>query len=266
MEPRYLTVENLSHSTTESHRKMRGHFSFSNDIAVPDFGGKRTLVDAVRHAMGEATTAASYRAVMSPGFQEPTSIIPVDASRSVIACLSGDNLTTLFDARGRLRRTPLAAPSTHEIKLDAVVIENSRVARAGAGIIVMPEAHKPHPVGRNGSVVLEKIPAYIRHIEAAAWSTVDVASLAEIPQSPLPISSTGIEWDNAIAKAIRFQIPRADRREYSDQDHFCAQIVAGIALGLARTADAVLLDAVKASNPQAFSIAAIAAKRQPVGQ
>ncbi|MGR4877271.1 hypothetical protein ACIPRS_15915 [Pseudoxanthomonas sp. LARHCG66] len=231
-----------------------------SDVNARESGGMRSLVAAVKHTMAQASTAAPYRAIIPAGFQEPTSVVPVDASRSVVACLSGDNLTTLFDAKGRLRRTPLAAPSTNEIKMDAVLIENSRVARAGAGIMIMPETHQPRPVGRDGSIVLERLPAYIRHVEAGAWSTVDVASLGEVPQSSLPINSTEIEWDNAIAKAIRFEIPRVDRRAYADQDQLCAHIVAGIALGLARTADAVLLDAVKASNPQAFSIAAIAAQ------
>lgn len=255
-----LDGETGNHSMTESDCRMPLPNVLRNEIAAAEVGGKRSLVAAVRYAMDQAASAQAYRAHTPTGFHEPTHFIPMDTTRSVVACLSGDNLTTLFDANGKLRRTPHSAPSTDELKMDAVVIANSRVARAGAGVIIMPEASKPRPVGRNGAVVLESVPGFVRHVDAATWSIVDVDSLAEIPQSPSPIASVRIDWSQATAKAVRFEVPRAERMTYADQDQLCGQIVAGITLGLARAADALLLDAIAATNPQPFNLASVAAQ------
>jgi len=223
-------------------------------------GVRRSLASALRVMMTEASRAQEYRAHTPVGMQEPTAFIPIDATRSIVACLSGENLPGLFDANGRLRRTPQAAPSSDAIRMDAAVVANSRVVRAGAGLVIMPEFTKAHAVGRTGDIVLERMPGFVRNVEASAWGTIDVDSLAEVPVSVSPITSVPIDWKNATAKAIRFEITRKDRKNYGDEDKLCEEIIAAITLGLARAADEVLLSALSAIPLTDFTLAKAASE------
>lgn len=231
------------------------------ELAGSEINGKRrSLASALRVLMTEAAHAQEYRAHTPAGMQEPTAFIPVDASRSIVACLSGENLPGLFDAKGRLRRTPQAAPSSDVMRMDAAIVANSRVVRAGAGLVIMPELTKAHAVGRTGQIALESVPGFVRNVEASAWGTIDVDSLAELTVSASPITSVPIDWKNATAKAVRFEITRKDRKTYVDQDKLCEEIVAAITLGLARAADEVLLSALSAIPLTDFTLAKAASE------
>ncbi|KRC38083.1 MULTISPECIES: hypothetical protein [unclassified Lysobacter] len=223
------------------------------------------LQEKIRNLMAEATTAQAFRAHTPVGMQEPTVYIPTSAARSALMCLSTDSLTGLFDKDGRLRRTPNAAPSSDEIRLDSVVIANSRVANAGAHIVIYPEATKAHAVGKTGQVALEHVPGHVRSIELAVFSTVDVEEGGTVPTTPLPIQSSAIDWNLGVAKAVRFEISRSDRRKYSNPDELCAQVLATITLGLARAADEVLLSALSGMSLSPFTLGKAAAEGLMVG-
>lgn len=219
-----------------------------------------SLSTAIRSLMSEAAKAPAFRAHTPVGMHEPTAYIPVNAARSIVACLSAENLPGLFDAEGRLRRIPQAAPSGDEWKMDAAMVANSRVGRAGAGIVVMPEATTAHAVGRTGAIVMERVPGFVRHVEAAAWSTIDVDLLADVPASASPITSVSIDWSNCIAKAARFNVTRKERTSYEDQDKLCEAIIAALTLGLARAADEVMLTALSTAGLTPFTLAKAAAE------
>jgi len=231
------------------------------ELAGMEINGKRrSLASALRVLMTDAANAPTHRAHTPVGAHEPTAFIPIDATRSILACLSGDNLPGLFDAKGRLRRTPQAAPSVDELRMDAAIVANSRVVRAGAGLVIMPEITKAHAVGRTGDVVFEHTPGFVRHVDAAVWDTVDLDSLVSVPVSASPITSVAIDWNSAIAKTVRFEIPRKDRKSYGDQDKLCEEIIAAITLGLARAADEVLLSALSAAPLTDFTLAKAASE------
>lgn len=216
----------------------------------------RNLVQAIRSVMAEAQNAQSHRAHTPVGMQEPTVYIPTSAARSVVVTLKGDSLPGLFDADGKLRRTPNAAPSSDEVRLEAAVIRNSRVASAGANVLIYPEASKARPIDKTGGIVFETIPSAMRIVEPAPFETVDVNTAAEVNVSARPMKVAGIDWEQSIAKAVRFEIPRADRRSYSlDPDELVAELMASLTLGLSRAADEVLLSAINATTPDAFNLA-----------
>lgn len=206
--------------------------------------------------MDEALRAQKHRAHQPVGMQEPTHYIAEPAVRSTVACLKTGNLPALFDKDGRIRRTPSAAPAGVTVKLDAGLVAGSRVANAGAQVVVYPEATKAHAVGRTGTIATESVPAEFRNIEAAAFGTVDIEIEADAPAIALPILSAPIDWKSSAVKTlgVRFEIPRSERRRI-DPEQLCAEIVTSLTLGLARAADEVLLSALTAETLTAFTLA-----------
>lgn len=227
----------------------------------------RNLVHAIRSVMADAQNAQNHRAHTPVGMQAPTVYIPTSAARSVVVTLKGDSLPDLFDADGRLRRTPIAAPSSDEVKLEAAIIRNSRVANAGAHVLIYPEQSKAHAVGKTGGIAFETIPGAVRSIEAAPFATINVNTAEEVSVSARPIHVAGIDWEQSIAKAVRWEIPRADRRSYNpDPDKLVAELIASLTLGLSRAADEVLLSAIAATTPEAFTLAHAAAQDLRFGE
>jgi hypothetical protein len=231
-----------------------------NALSALEFvpGNRPSLAAAVRTLMDEAATAAPYRAHVPAGMHEPTAYIPTSVARSITAVLGNEYLPGLFDAEGRLRRTPQAAPSADELRVSGAIIANSRVARAGAGIILIPEATKAHAVGHTGAIALEAVPGFVRHVEAAPFATVDVSSLAEVGVSVSPIASVQIDLKNMTGKAVRFEVTRRERISYGDQQALVEQILSSITLGLARAADATLLEALSAETLSPFTLSGVA--------
>jgi hypothetical protein len=217
------------------------------------------LAACISQLMDEAASASGVRAHTPPGFSDPIRYTPQPAVRSTVASLKGDSLPGLFDATGRLRRTPQAATSSEEFSLGTAVLANSRSARAGAGFVIVDMATEPDAVGRTGDVVMQETPGFLRHVGAAVWSTVDVDTLAEVPVSASPIASAAIDWSTATAKAVRFEVTRSHRMTYPDQQKLCELIVSGLALGFARAADEVLFAALAAEDLDPFTLAAAAA-------
>ncbi len=219
----------------------------------------RSLTAAIMLLMDEAAKASGYRENTPAGFSEPVARIPVSRVRSTIASLNGDYLPGLFDDAGRIRRTPQAATSSEEHSVGLAVLANSRIARAGAGFVIVDEQTSANAVGLTGGVAMERTPGYVRNVDAAPWATVDVDAGASVAVSDSPISSAAIDWSTATAKAVRFVVNRRQRMAYEDQQKLCEQIVAAITLGLARAADEVLFSALAAEDLDPFTLAAAAA-------
>lgn len=222
-------------------------------------GTRRSLAAGITLLMDEAANAPGVRAHTAPGFADPVRYTPLSTALGTVASLKGDSLPGLFDKYGRLRRTPQAATSSEEFSLELAILANSRIARAGAGFVIVKDQTTAHAVGRTGNVVIELTPGYVRNVDAAPWATVDVDAAANVAMSDSPISSAAIDWSTATAKAVRFVVTRRQRMAYEDQQKLCEQIVAAITLGLARAADEVLFSALAAEDLDPFTLAAAAA-------
>lgn len=245
-------------SNIENNKKKTGSMPTKSSSNARN-GTGRNLTDAVMEVMKDAANANSVIARQPAGFSEPIAYIPTGTARALVASLKGDSLPGLFDANGRIIRTPHAVPSSEEFSLEAAILANSRVSRAGAGIIVVDEATKAHAVGRTGEIALESTPGYLRHVDSAVWSTVDVDSLAQVPESVSPITTATIDWKTSTAKGVRFTITRSHRMTYMDQQKMVGLIMSALTLGLARAADEVLLSALAAEGLQPFTLARVAA-------
>jgi hypothetical protein len=142
-------------------------------------------------------------------------------------------------------------------KLDTAIIRGSRVAAAGANIIVRPAPKHAYQTGLTAGVSVYEADTYFVTVAPAAFASV--ADGDAVVATALPASRAKINWDEAIKLSVRFNVPRRDPRTYG-QEQIANEILTAIPLGIARAADNLLLTAINATTPEAFSIAAAAAQ------
>ncbi|GGD76805.1 hypothetical protein GCM10010990_28160 [Croceicoccus mobilis] len=161
-----------------------------------------------------------------------------------------------FPARDGVRvHFPMAQEAGKRSKLSAALLNASRVADAGAVIITVPDAAPVQTV--NGVMAFERASMRFDLIEAATFSAVTDG--ADAQESALPFFTAPIEVDETANLAFRVKLTRADRRAY-EAGYLSDAALASVCLGLARAADKVLLDAILATAPDAFSLGAAAAQ------
>lgn len=215
----------------------------------------------------DASSAMPFRDHTPAGMYEPTHRISQPAAAVMSALLASTFLPSLLDEDGQVARTPAGVSAGHSTRLDAAIIANSRVAQAGARLIVMPESTEALPTGAGGDVVLVSKPGAFRTVEAATFGTVSEAVGADddAPDVVPPIHSAPINFNNAIAKGVYLTVKRSIWKQ-TPVDVIASNLALALALGLSRAADDVLLSAIAAANPSAFSLAAAASQGLEFGE
>lgn len=217
-------------------------------ISMPQTIGLPALFANARHALG-------YIERHTPGYDEPTHVYPTEPAvagtfrlADVFPAPSGNQLRDL-DARSTQR----SAGNTQTI--GHALMNASRVIQAGARLVPIEDAiaaAQDHDV-----IAWQKRPARFEVVTAAAFDVV--ADGADAATSPLPLSAAEIDLGEAASHAVSFTLTRREQKHRSDAD--MEFIVArALALGLAQVCDRVLLSAIAASAPNAFSLAKAAAR------
>ncbi len=211
----------------------------------------------LRKVFSEARTAAPYLVRdRGPGI-EPQ-YMPKRSSVLRSLNLKTSFLPSLFDKNGRLISAPIGMPPAETIALDATVIKASRVAQAGAHVLIRDDPLSPIAVGERGDIVLANVPATFSTIEPAVFN--NVADDADVTTTAtLPIHRATLNWGTAQTVAVRFEVPRSSQKQY-EEALFADELLIALALGLGRAADRLLLAAVAATTPPAFSLASAAAQ------
>lgn len=145
--------------------------------------------------------------------------------------------------------------------LDGAIFSASRVAQAGATLIFLKDETVPIKAD-NGYVARTKIPKSYATLDPAEFSAV--ADGAEVAVSPLPVHFADVDLQTMPNYGMRFEISRAEQKLHGDQLNDL--ISASIAAGIANVADRVLLEAIAAATPAAFTYAAAAAAGVSFGE
>lgn len=206
----------------------------------------------------DAAKAQPFVAHVAPGAVEPHAFSRAPAGMSAILRLSDDYLPDLIDADGRVTRTPFAAPAGGSLRLDAAIAAASRVAQAGAHLIIHANTGSDDAVGADGVVGLRRRHSELRAVEAAIFND-PVADDGDLAASNNPVFSAEIDWENARQLGVRIEIPRSELRN-PGLESIAAEIMAAVTLGIARAADRLVLQACAASASGAFTLAAAAAR------
>jgi len=220
----------------------------------------------LRRLMGEALHAQSRVARIPHGASEPTGYFSAPLKRSLIVPLQTTSLVGLFDKEGRVTHAPAGALAGEVVTLSGALSANSRVAHAGAHIIIRKDASDELQLDKSsGGVAFERRPSRFVNVDAAEFATV-AAEDADATLIELPISRADItkNWDASIMKALRVELNRSDFHNVN-ADELLSEIMTAVALGVARAADETLLSAIAATAPDAFSLAALASKDLQLG-
>ncbi|MEI7038070.1 hypothetical protein [Fulvimonas yonginensis] len=205
--------------------------------------------------LSNAKLAQPHVAHVPAGLTEATAFIPKPAAVSAILGLGADHLPALIGKDGTIVRVPFAAPGGQTLPLDAAIARASRVAQAGTVIIVRGEPDSANATGRTGEIIVQRIPGAFDVIEPAGFSAV--ADDTDVAVSPAPISSAAIDFSGVASRAVRIEVPRSMQRNV-DRELLGAELLTAVVLGVARAADAILLEALAGAALADFSLAAAA--------
>ena len=93
------------------------------------------------------------------------------------------------------------------------------------------------------------------------YYSVRRATLTKLISNPFTqkFGHAPLDWSAAQAVAVRFEVPHSSQKLY-EETLFADELLIALALGLGRAADRLLLAAVAATTPPAFSLAGAAAQ------
>ena len=217
----------------------------------------------LRELIRDAMNAQPFRARIPVGASEPTGYLPTPTKRSLILPLQSTSLVGLVDGDGNVTRTPAGSLAGDTITMHGATIAASRVAQAGASIIVRTEGSNAFALtgGTAATVALERKPVRLVSVDPAPFGTVEED--ADAPSTALSnfVHSFDLvkNWGDSQTAAFSVELKRSDF-QMIDSDEIMAEVLQSITLGLSRAADACLLSAIAAATPDAFSLAAVASR------
>ena len=194
-------------------------------------------INQIRNLLEQASTAQVWTGRIPAGFTEPTAFVKAPAGRAGALNITTTELQALFTPEGTWRGLdPAAIPAGEVITMAGALAANSRAIKAGARLVI-ENPNDLQPVnGVPGAV--SRLVQQFTSVEAAPFAFV--LEDAEAPASELPAYRREIRWGSAKPHAVRFEIKRKDRHAIGD-DQIAADILASIALGISRAADAAFL-------------------------
>jgi hypothetical protein len=197
-----------------------------------------------------ASRQLGYHDHQPVGMQEPTVRIPKPAAVNGSLRMSDFLPEIVTDAA---RPTQTEVPAGEKTTIDAAAFLNSRVADAGAHIIQLPE----QTLIEGPTPALADAPAGLRVIRPAPFSTV--ADGADITASTLADVIAEARVNRAIMPQIgvRVPLPRSALQGIGEAQ-IVAEVAHAVTLGVGVAIDRVLLSAIVAAGPAAFSFGAVA--------
>lgn len=198
---------------------------------------------------GEAQRALPYREIQRDGDREPLRIGKPAASMRTLVIAE----TPLPSAAvGRL--VPNMAAET--MTLGAAIVAASRAAAAGANLVILPPHAEPAFVDRETGIMgTYAFPSEFVSVDPAAFSEIDDDE--DTPETERPVSIAEISRDGR-QFGVRFKIGHTEQKARGGQQ-VADEVLQAIISGVAQVADKVLLQAILAGTPGAFSLATAAA-------
>lgn len=206
-------------------------------------------IHQIRNLMEQASTAQVWTGRIPAGFTEPTAFVKAPAGRAGALHIETTELQDLFNQDGTWRGLdPAGIPAGEVITMAGALAANSRAVKAGARLVI-ENPNDVQPVnGVPGAV--SRLVQQFTNVEAAPFQFVVEDAPhglldAEAPLSELPAYRREIRFGSAKPHAVRLEIKRKERHAIGD-DQIAAEILASLALGIPRAADAAFLAELRA--------------------
>lgn len=144
-------------------------------------------------------------------------------------------------------------------RLDTSIAAASAVLSSGAHLVVCDtaEENKPLSLG-NGEIGWERRERRFDLIDRAPFTMIAGDGDELVPHPPR-ITSRVIDTSGMKVIGARVELSRAAQRQFASEGVMAAEVLASFALGIGAALDKLYLDALLASLPPAFSLAALAA-------
>ncbi|MGC5883604.1 hypothetical protein [Ralstonia pseudosolanacearum] len=142
-----------------------------------------------------------------------------------------------------------------------MIEQHSVVAKAGARIIIATPRDTAIAINgekTDGLLGFYEDPQLLRVVDPAAFQTL--ADGADATASAMPIHDAVFTWPSVPTAAFRTTITRAQNRQVGGGESLRSALLDAILRGVAEYADKLLLAAIAASTPAAFTFALAAAK------
>ncbi|NRO99213.1 hypothetical protein GWC77_25290 [Paraburkholderia sp. NMBU_R16] len=155
-------------------------------------------------------------------------------------------------------------PAGETLTLDprAVIEQHSVVAQAGTRIIIAHPRDRAIAIGggekTDGLLGFYEDPQLVRNVEPAQFATLADASDATV--SSLPFRDQLFTWPSVPTAAFRVTVTRDQNRQVGGGDDLRDALLRSVLMGLGLYADKLLLTAIAAATPAAFTFGAAAAK------
>lgn len=219
----------------------------------------RQLIESAKHQLG-------YHEIYD-GNGATRAAIPKAAASVARVSLRDLTMPSLVGTAGNaIARLPGTTQAGAKTTFSGAVIEQSRVAQAGATVFVVPAAPEPAQGGGSGAIALRSRLATFTTVEAAPFAIL--ADGADAPDSAVPVHRSVAEFEPDTAPTYSFSctLSRRDLKDWEGTGQLPEAVLAAMGLGLARAADACLLAAIVATTPPAFTLAAAAARGLKFGE
>lgn len=165
-------------------------------------------------------------------------------------------LSAMVDTAHRSTVTPIGTAAGEVHTFSEVITAASRVAQAGAQVLMMPDASEmvPMPTGELG---WKREVTHFEVIRPSAFALL--ADGADAPETVLPVTRVLAERETLPTYAVRHVLTRSEAREF-EKGHVADTAALAMALGVARLLDKILLEAVLATSPAIFALGEPAAQ------
>ena len=220
----------------------------------------RQLIESAKHQLG-------YHEIYD-GNGATRAAIPKAAASVARVSLRDLTMPSLVGTAGNaIARLPGTTQAGAKTTFSGAVIEQSRVAQAGATVFIVPAAPEPaQGGGSSGAIALRSRLATFTTVEAAPFAIL--ADGADAPDSTVPVYRSVAEFEPDTAPTYSFSctLSRRDLKDWEGTGQLPEAVLAAMGLGLARAADTCLLAAIVATTPPAFTLAAAAARGLKFGE
>jgi len=211
----------------------------------------------IRSLLAEVDNAPAVETHTPPGFHEPKHYMPIVPAVVGTVSLDGETMTaaSAADAMG-ISYPPLEAGSVGKlVKLSHLVALHSRFCEAGGNLVLANKA--PTGTTKPDADNLYLRPERLRLIKPAVFS--QLGDGLEVTESAYPATELVVKIGDAANYSTRFKVTRRTQKSLPD-DLLAYEIALAVSKGVANLVDKVMLDAIVAAAPGAFSLGALAGK------
>lgn len=211
----------------------------------------------IRALIEQAESAPSVEVHNTVGFNEPRHIIPVTPGSVGTVSLDGEALpaATAAAALG-INYQPLAPNSVGQlVKMSHLVAKHSRFCEAGGNLVLANKNPRTTQAGGDPDFYLR--PQRLRLIKPAVFSLLGDG--LEVAEQPYPADELEVKIGDAANYSIRFQVSRRAQKSL-DPALLAYEIALSVSRGVANLVDKIMLEAIIAAAPGAFSLGTLAGK------